>query len=117
MWPHRFGLCCGTIAQQGAWLNFPAGSHDFSEFHNIYNSQELWRELTNLVLGAEHDLSDAQGFKLLEPTPTPDLDQDDEIEKLHYLHRRKMEQLNRSVYSLIKVQDLVNRLLHESLGV
>src|ERR1019366_3691986 len=38
------------------------------------------------------------------------------INDLHYIHERKMTLLNQSVQDLIRVQDLVNRLLHESLG-
>src|ERR1017187_5961850 len=34
---------------------------------------------------------------------------------LYYVHDRKMMLLNQSVHGLIKVQDIVNRLLHESL--
>ncbi|MDQ2926396.1 MAG: hypothetical protein M3R43_12715, partial [Acidobacteriota bacterium] len=99
-----------------AWLNFPNVPADFSELHDIQNSQGLWQELTNLVLSTEHDLIDAFAFKSLEPVEEPAFENDPEIEQLHYLHNRKMELLDQSVYKLIKVQDLVNRLLHESLG-
>jgi hypothetical protein len=99
-----------------AWLRFPDGSYDFSIFDDVYNAQELWRELSNLVLSAEHDLADANGYKQLEPATPPNFEDDEAVERLYHLHRRKMEHLNRCVYALIKVQDLVNRLLHESLG-
>ena len=103
-------------ARARAWLEFPRAIHDFAVFDNIYNSQELWRELCNLVLSVEHDLADANGYKDLEPATPPQFGDDDAIEGLFHLHRRKMEHFNRAAYELIKVQDLVNRLLHEALG-
>lgn len=100
------------------WLDFPKVSYDFSVeiFDNIRNTQELWRELCNLVLSVEHDLHDAESFKALEPSTAPGSDDDEGLERLHMLHRQKMDHLNRGVYGLIKVQDLVNRLLHEAFG-
>ncbi len=38
------------------------------------------------------------------------------LNDLYYIHDRKLGLLDQAVYGLIKVQDLVNRLLHESLG-
>lgn len=99
-----------------AWLIFPCAKYDFADFDDVYNCRELWRELCNLVLSVEHDLADANGYKDLEPATPPDFEDDEAVESLYHLHRRKMEHLNRSVYELIKVQDLVNRLLHEGLG-
>jgi hypothetical protein len=55
-------------------------------------------------------------FKALEPAKEPPFGDDVAIGDLYYLHSRKMDLLNQSVYALIKVQDLVFRLLHESLG-
>lgn len=99
-----------------AWLEFPSAADEFAAFDDIYNSQELWRELCNLVLSVEHDLADAKGYKDLEPAISPKSGDDEAVESLYHLHRRKMEHFNRAVYKLIKVQDLVNRLLHEALG-
>ncbi len=99
-----------------AWLEIPSATYDFSVFDDLYNSKELWREFCNIVLSVEHDLADANGYKDLEPITPPQFGDDDAIEGLYYLHRRKMEHFNRAVYELIKVQDLVNRLLHEGLG-
>ena len=98
------------------WLEFPQGSHDFLAFDDVYNGRELWRELTNLLLSAELDLTDAQSYKRLEPLTAPDFEDPEAVENVYYLHSEKMNHLNRCVYSLIKVQDLVNRLLHETLG-
>jgi hypothetical protein len=76
----------------------------------------MWFELTNLIMGAEADLYLAQMFKSLEPAKEPAFGDDVAISDVYYLHSRKMDLLNQSVYALIKIQDLVFRLLHESLG-
>jgi hypothetical protein len=98
------------------WGKFPSGYHEIAEMDDIHNSRELWRELTNSVLGIEHDLADAEGYKNLEPHAAPDFNDEEGVERLFYLHRRKMEHFNRAVCHLVKVQELVNRLLHEGLG-
>jgi hypothetical protein len=101
----------------GKWLQFPKSKIDFSQWFDVRNSQSLWLELSNLIRGIEHDLDMARAFKELEPAEEePPLEDDAAINNLHFLHNRKMEALDRAVYELIKVQDLVNRLLHESLG-
>jgi hypothetical protein len=67
-------------------------------------------------MGAEADLALSKAFKGLEPAQEPPWADDAAINDLYYIHDRKMTLLNESVHALIKVQDLVNRLLHESLG-
>ena len=100
----------------GKWLEFPKTRTDFSRFFDVRNAQSLWLELSNLVRGIEYDLEMARAFEELEPAQEPSFDDDDAIDSLYFLHDRKMNALDRAVYELIKVQDLVNRLLHESLG-
>lgn len=99
-----------------AWLNFPNQPAGFEHFFDIQNSKEVWRELASLIMGAESDLYRARMFKLLEPPQEPSFDNNIAINDLYYVHDRKMNLLNESVHALIKVQDIVNRLLHESLG-
>jgi hypothetical protein len=99
-----------------AWLNFPNQPAGLEQFFDIQNSQAMWLELTSLIMGAEADLNLAQTFKLLEPPQEPSFKDEIAINNLYYVHSRKMDLLNQSVYALIKVQDLVFRLLHESLG-
>lgn len=99
-----------------AWLEFsnrPAGLEDYFD---IENSQALWMELANLIMGAEGDLILAESYKALEPAEEPDFNDGAALNRLYYTHDKKMALLNQAVYALIKVQDLVNRLLHESLG-
>lgn len=98
------------------WLNFPNQPSGLEQFFDIRNSQALWFELANLVLGAEGDLALAQMYKSLESATEPPFEDDTAINDLFYLHDRKMTMLNDAVRALVKVQDLVNRLLHESLG-
>ncbi|MGD0790641.1 MAG: hypothetical protein ABR920_02620 [Terriglobales bacterium] len=100
----------------GEWLQFPRSKIDFSQFFDVQNSQSLWLELSNLIRGIEHDLEMARAFKELEPAEEPPFEDDAAINNLYFLHDRKMNALDRAVYELIKVQDVINRLLHESLG-
>jgi hypothetical protein len=98
------------------WVKFPNRPGGIEQFLDIRNSQALWFELTNLVLTAEGDLALSKMYKGLEPVTEPPFEDDRAINDLHYLHERKMTLLNEAVRALVKVQDLVNRLLHESLG-
>jgi hypothetical protein len=83
---------------------------------DIQNSQALWLEMANLIMGAEGDLILAASLKALEPALEPSFDDNAAVNDLYYVHHRKMMLLNQTVHGLIKVQELVNRLLHESLG-
>jgi hypothetical protein len=105
-------------AVAGAWTESPKTKRKFdvTDYFDVRNSQNLWLELSNLVRGIEHDLEMARAFKELEPPEEPPFEDDEAINNLYFLHDRKMNALDRAVYELIKVQDLVNRLLHESLG-
>jgi hypothetical protein len=103
-------------AVAGKWLQFPQSRIDFSDWFDVRNAQSLWLELSSLVRGIEHSLDIARAFKQLEPAAEPSFEDDVAINNLYFLHDRKMQALNRAVYELIKVQDLVNRLLHEGLG-
>ncbi len=98
------------------WLEFPGRPAGFEQYFDIRNSQGVWLELSKLIMGAEADLVLAQAYKALEPSQEPPFEDDLAINDLYYIHDRKMTLLNQSVQDLIRVQDLVNRLLHESLG-
>ena len=98
------------------WLDFPGKPVGFDKYFDIQNSQAMWLELANLIMGAEGDLILAVAFKALEPAQEPSFDDNAAINDLYYVHDRKMMLLNQTVHGLIKVQELVNRLLHESLG-
>jgi hypothetical protein len=103
-------------AVTGRWIEFPKKATNFTDYFNIQNSQAVWFELTNLIMGVEGDLSLAKAYKALESSKEPSFDDDAAINESFYIHERKMSLLNKAVQDLIKVQDLVNRLLHESLG-
>ncbi|MBB6146833.1 hypothetical protein HNQ77_004814 [Silvibacterium bohemicum] len=98
------------------WLEFPGVTSNIAQYFDVRNSQAIWFELTKLIMGAEGDLVLAQTYKALEPSQEPPFEDDLAINDLYYIHDRKMTLLNQSIQDLIKVQDLVNRLLHESLG-
>jgi hypothetical protein len=97
-------------------LDFYGSRTSFEEYFNIMNSQSLWLELSNEILRVESDLVLAKAFKSLEPPQEPPFEDDEAINNLYFIHDRKLSLLNQSVYGLIKIQDLVNRLLHENFG-
>jgi len=97
------------------WLEFPTQQIN-RRYFDMRNSQAVWFELSRLVMRAEADLALAQAFKRLEPPQEPSFDDTAALNDLYYVHQRKMMFLNQSAYALIKVQNLVDRLLHESLG-
>jgi len=105
-------------ATAGKWLDFSnkPRQFDITDYFDLRNSQNLWLELSNLVRGIDYDLEMARAFKELEPAKEPPLDDDEAINNLYFLHDRKMNALDRAVYRIVKVQEIVNRLLHESLG-
>ncbi|MGO9272318.1 MAG: hypothetical protein ACLQOO_19170 [Terriglobia bacterium] len=96
------------------WLEFP--TQPINRYFDMRNSQAVWFELARLVMRVEADLVLAQTFKRLEPSQEPSFEDTAALNDLYYVHQRKMMFLNQSAYALIKVQELVNRLLHESLG-
>lgn len=104
-----------NIAAQ-AWLQPHRAPRSFDRYFDIQNAQALWLELTNTILGIEFALMQSRTFKALEPACLPDFQDDIALSTVYYVHTRKMDLLNQAVYGLIKVQDLVNRLLHETLG-
>jgi hypothetical protein len=98
------------------WLEFPNKPSPIQHYFDVQNSQAMWIELAHLVMGAEADLILAEVFKALEPPQEPTFEDEVAVNDLYYLHDRKMNLLNQAVYALIKVQDMIYRLLHESLG-
>jgi hypothetical protein len=104
------------LAAARRWADFPRQPASFTKYFDIQNSQAVWFELTNLIMGVEGNLALAKAYKALEPSQEPSFDDDAALNELFYIHGRKISLLNQAVHDLIKVQDLVNRLLHESLG-
>jgi hypothetical protein len=100
------------------WLEFSGKPREFDivDYFDVHNSQSLWLELSNLVRGIEYDLEIARAFKSLEPAQEPSSEDDSAINNLYFLHNRKMNALDRAVYEIVKVQEIVNRLIHGSLG-
>lgn len=99
-----------------AWTNFKIQKQSVCDYFDLYNLRSLWYELASLIMSVEEDLIRSQAFKSLEKIHKVPSEDNVALNNLHYLHSRKMTLLNQAVYELTKVQDLVNRLLHESLG-
>src|SRR5260370_34434357 len=98
------------------WLEFPNRPTRMQHYLDVRNSQAVWIELANLVMGLEANLIMARAYKALEPAQEPSIDDADGLNDLYYIHDRKLTLLDQAVHALIKVHDIVNRLLHESLG-
>jgi hypothetical protein len=60
----------------------------------IQNSQAVWFELTNLIMGVEGNLALAKAYKALEPSQEPSFDDDAALNELFYIHGRKISLLN-----------------------
>ena len=104
------------IATARRWTDFPRQPASFTKYFDIQNSQAVWFELANLIMGVEGNLALAKAYKALEPSQEPSFDDDVALNELFYIHSRKISLLNQAVHDLIKVQGLANRLLHESVG-
>ena len=99
-----------------AWFDLPHREFEIQNFISLQNLRAMWRELARTVLHAESNLALALSYKALEPDAEPDIETETlAYERLYHIHNRKMELLNEAVNSLITVQELVNRLLHEGL--
>lgn len=79
-------------------------------FIDIFNKPAIWLEIHNTFVDLRFLLPQAKAYKDLEPkgsTPVSD-------PLCAYLHYQKMYMLNLAVFQLVKIQDLVVRLLQES---
>jgi hypothetical protein len=79
-------------------------------FIDIINHPSAWLEISNTFADLRFLLAQARAYKDLEPpnsNPVSD-------PLCAYLHYQKMYMLNLAVFQLVKIQDLVVRLLHES---
>src|SRR5260370_6145836 len=103
-------------AVAGSWLEFPKRRIELSEYFEVRNVQSLWLELSNLIRDIEQSLDIAQAFKQFESPQEPPFEDDEAINDLYFIHDRKMAALDRAAYELIKVQEIVNCLLHANLG-
>jgi len=77
-----------------AWLEFPNRSAGFQDYFDIENSQAPWTELANLIMGAEGDLILAESYKALESRQEPDFNDSAAINRLYYIHDKRMALLN-----------------------
>jgi hypothetical protein len=70
------------------WLDFPGKPTGFDKYFDIQNSQALWLELANLIMGAEGDLILAVAFKALEPAQEPSFDDNAATRIMRRVRRR-----------------------------
>jgi hypothetical protein len=78
-------------------------------FLDIMNIPAMWQEINNTFLDLRYLLGQAKAYKDLEPrdsTPISD-------SLCAYLHFEKIHNLNLAMFLIVKIQDLVVRLLHE----
>jgi hypothetical protein len=78
-------------------------------FIDLLNKPAVWLEISNTFTDLRYVLAQAKAYKDLEPTnakPATD-------SLCAYLHFEKMYRLDLGVFQLVKMQDLIVRLLHE----
>lgn len=80
-----------------------------TDIHDVLNANGLWLEIQNTLYATQNALAEAKAYKDLEPVGV-------EIEQWYPTHAKKVLALNAGVLHLAKIQDLVVRLLFESLG-
>jgi|GEM_PF-2648244 len=85
-----------------------------SKWHDASNTQSLWLEIHNHFADIRVQLAQARAYKSLEPKE--DRSNPDSEETRYYCHFAKMRHLNLAVFGLLKIQDLVVRLLFENFG-
>lgn len=87
-----------------------AAPTDPMAFIDLFNKPAVWLEIDNTFTDLRHVLAEAKAYKDLEPPNTkPTTDS-----LCAHLHFEKMYRLNLGVFQLVKIQDLIVRLLHES---
>ncbi|SRR5260370_15015006 len=102
-----------SLPDVGDLLQSPASAaapSDPMAFIDLFNKTAVWLEISNTFTDLRHVLAQAKAYKDLEPPNTkPTTDS-----LCAHLHFEKMYRLNLGVFQLVKIQDLIVRLLHES---
>jgi hypothetical protein len=91
-------------------ISFTKRPSDPMAFIDLFNVPALWLEIGNTFTDLRYVLAQAKAYKELEPPDTTPLS--DSL--CAYLHFEKMYRLNLAVFQLVKMQDLVLRLLQET---
>lgn len=79
-------------------------------FIDLFNVPDIWLEVSNTFRDIRYLLAQARAYKELEPPKSSPVS--DPL--CAHLHFEKMYRLNLAVFQLVRIQDLVVRLLHES---
>jgi hypothetical protein len=83
------------------------------QFFSAGNTQGLWLEIHNTLADVRFLLARARAYKSVEPSGSGT---DDMKALRYYAHFSKMHNLNLAVLGMVKIQDLVVRLLFENFG-
>jgi hypothetical protein len=84
------------------------------QWFDAQNTQGLWLEIYNTLADVRFLLAQSRAYKSLEP---PEDKTDDPSNQLrYYAHFSKLYHLNLAVLGIVKIQDLVVRLLFENFG-
>jgi hypothetical protein len=86
------------------------------EAQDVYNTDALWLEIENTFRDVRFLLAQSKAYKDLKPPGTIRTMDRRSFQRLYYAHREKMYRFDFAVIRLIKIQDLVLRLLHENSG-
>jgi hypothetical protein len=81
---------------------------------HMQNVNELWLEIENLLLGARLNFATARIFKDLEDSHTHQTHFD--LNARLDLHLEKMERFHLGVFELVRIEDMIVRLLYEYFG-
>jgi hypothetical protein len=82
---------------------------------DLYNVNELWFEVQNLISGARLNFATARMLKELEDAHSSSSSTD--LNAKFELHLEKMERFHFGVYELARIEDLIVRLVYEFFGV
>jgi hypothetical protein len=83
---------------------------DPMSFLDIYNSPNLWLEIANTLRSIQYLLAQAKSYKEQEQNGSTPLSSS----LCAHIHFAKMHSFDLAVFQLVKIQDLVVRLLHEN---
>jgi hypothetical protein len=87
---------------------------DFSQWWDVRNTESLWLEISNTLKEVRFLLGQARSYKTLEPSKDQPGRRAEQLK--YYAHFSKMHHFNLAVFGIVKIQDLVVRLLFENFG-
>lgn len=89
-------------------------AHDMTPYYDSKNTFIAWMEIQNILLSAREHLAQSRAYKALEPTYSGK--SGPENHQVYIVHLRKMDEFNQAVMDIKKLEDMVLRLIFESLS-